>query len=147
MLLTLVTCGIRPSCLCADGTLCLVCPKLLKTSAPSSTQPRTTRETCVAHSCCRGRASHFAFSDQERPHEQIADRCETGGCLVLHATDLVIVETSQTAASLLEHNAAWSCLSARDEMPVAAASHFSRRGFESAGPPPDLIVLYQRWLI
>lgn len=148
MFLTVIAGGVRPSCICADGTLCLLCPKLLAATSVSS-KPRlaATGGSCSSKSCCRERASAPTQPKSTSVCESVGSTCDGGGCLTIQAAPPVILQDNDDPTSRLGSDVVSATLATTTTLTVARESFHPTSGTHRAGPPPDLIVLYQRWRI
>jgi len=143
ILLTVIVGGVRPSCICADGTLCLLCPKLMATP---SAEPGTTTGSCSSMSCCCERGSTPAQSKLTSVCELAGSTCDGRDCLTIQAASPVIVQANNDPTSHLDSNVV-PAMPASVELLLSRESHSSTGSTYQCGPPPDLIVLFQRWLI
>ena len=58
MLLIVIAGGVRPSCICADGSLRAFCPNLMVAhSASPSGEPTAMSRSCASMSCCCGHSA------------------------------------------------------------------------------------------
>lgn len=146
MFLTVIAGGIRPSCICADGTLCVLCPKLMAAPAVSpSTEPSATNGSCSSKSCCCEHAATPTHSDTTAVCEMAGSPCDGCDCLAVPAA-LATVQKAENPASHLNCNVA-PVMFATAEIMLSRESSCSRGDTPRVGSPPDLIVLFQRWLI
>ena len=152
MFLTVIAGGVRPSCICADGTLCLLCPKLMATHAVSSLaeptvfEPTVADKPCSSNSCCGRRVAAAKQSKSSSVCEWTTSACDGSDCLAIQSAPPVIVQASEDSARCLDSNVVPAQFT-NAELAFSRESTRPTRGTHRAGPPPDLIVLYQRWLI
>ena len=152
MFLTVIAGGVRPSCICADGTLCLLCPKLMATHAVSSLaeptvfEPTVADKPCSSNSCCGRRVAATKQSKSSSVCEWTTSACDGSDCLAIQSAPPVIVPVSEDSARCLDSNLVPAQF-ANAELVFSRESTRPTRGTHRTGPPPDLIVLYQRWLI
>ena len=147
MLLTVVAGGVRPSCICADGTLCLICPKLMAASAVSpASGPGATNGSCSSKSCCREYASKPARPISSSGCEFVGSTCDGRDCLTIQAAPPVILQSSDDPTSRLNCGVVPAML-ANAELSLSRESARPTGSTHRVDPPPDLIVLLQRWRI
>lgn len=147
MFLTVIVSGVRPSCICADGTLCAFCPKLVFVPAASqSTELATGSDSCATKSCCRKHAPLESRSDLAASSELAGFTCNDRDCLTIQPVSPAITSLTQNPISVLRADLALSPVS---RLPVGLHGDIahSERCVSAIGPPPNLIVLFQRWLI
>ena len=147
MLLTMIAGGVRPSCICADGSLCVFCPKLMATTAVSpSTEPSPTNGACSSPSCCCRPADAPTRSQSAGTCEWAGASCDGCDCLAVPLAAPTTVQAVEDPASRLGSDVVPAIL-ANAELSLSRESFRSRVGSPLAVPPRDLIVLYQRRLI
>ena len=147
MLLTVIAGGVRPSCICADGTLCVFCPKLIASHASlPSTEPSATIGPCLSKSCCCGHAAVPTQSESTTVCEWTGSTCDGCDCLASQSAAPATVQTVEDPVSRLDRDVVPALL-ANAELALSRESFRSMKGTHRVGPPPDLIVLFQRWLI
>lgn len=147
MFLTVIVGGVRPSCICADGTLCLLCPKLLvATSVSSMPRSAATGGSCSSKSCCREHTSAPTQPQSTSVCESVGSTCDGSDCLTIQAAPPVIVQDKDDPTSRLGSDVV-SATFATTTLTVACAAFHPTSGTHRVGPPPDLILLYRRWLI
>ena len=147
MLLTVFAGGMRPSCICADGTLCLLCPKLMAVPAVLPLAgSAAVNGSCSSKSCCREHASVPTQPKSTSVFELAGSECEGRDCLTIQAASPVIVQSSDDPTSHLNCDVV-PAMFANAELSLARESSRLTGSAHWVGSPPDLIVLYQRWLI
>lgn len=147
MFLTVISGGVRPSCICPDGTLCLNCPKQLAASSASPLpQPAATGGSCSSKSCCREHASTAVRHESTLPFELAALACDGRDCLAIQAASPAIVQAGDDSTSRINSAVVPGIVEIEKPAPLCQSFH-PTGSTHRAGPPPDLIVLFQRWLI
>ena len=147
MLLTVFAVGVRPSCICADGTLCVICPKLMVAPVASrSGSPSAKSPSCAKKSCCLRHDVSDILLQAPRPGDVAGSTCDDRDCLVIQPVSPTIPAPAEDPTGHLDSSVALppvATLSSDLHGTFAQTGRFS----ESAGPPRALIVLFQRWLI
>lgn len=147
MLLAVIAGGVRPSCIRADGSLCLLCPKLMAphTSLPSA-EPAPSSGSCSSKSCCCEHAAAPTRSKSIATSETTGSACEGCDCFAVQSVAPATVQKVDDPTSRLDFDAAPAVL-ATVKLMLSRESSCWRGDTHRVGPPPDLIVLLQRWLI
>lgn len=95
MLLTVIAGGVRPSCICPDGSLCFVCPKQLDAHGRSSTRETSTAKGSCGASCGCEHSVTASPSESaaglELPGLELPGRCNGDDCLVIAPASPAIV--------------------------------------------------------
>ena len=147
MLLTVIVGGVRPSCISANGTLCLLCPKLLAVSAVSSSaESSATVGSCSSHSCCCEQTATPTRSELTAAGEMAGSPCDGCDCLTVPAVTPATVQKVDDPTSRLDFDVA-PAMFANAELSLSRKSSRLTGSTHRVGSPPDLFVLYQRWLI
>jgi hypothetical protein len=97
MLLTVIAGGVRPSCICPDGSLCFVCPKQLDAHGRSSTvETSTAKGSCEASCGCEH--SEIASRSESAVGLELAGKCNGYDCLVIAPASPVTVLPAEDPA-------------------------------------------------
>lgn len=145
MLLSVIAGGVRPSCICSDGTLCVLCPKLMAAQVVSpSTEAIAPNGSCSSKSCCCEHATKPVRSDATKMSESPCDGCD---CFAVPSAVAATVQKVEASESHLDSDVVPAMLPTF-ELGLSHQLSLSTGSSHRVGPPPlDLIVLYQRWLI
>jgi hypothetical protein len=143
-LLCLTSSSARLRCIAADGTVCFLCPKLLQAAATNAT---ASQGACQERHCCCSKPDHTAAAcdSMEMGREPTPQGCPDGACTVFY-NDVIGRAPSSPAVDLVEEFA--SPQRAPDVLLSTSVDRaVLRPKTHWAGPPPDLIVLGQHWII
>lgn len=145
MLLAVIAGGVRPSCICSDGSLCVLCPKLKAGQAVSpSTEAIAPNSFCSSKSCCNEHAATPVRSDATKMSCSPCDGCD---CFAVPWAVAATAQKVHPPESHLDSDVA-SAMLATFVLRLSQQSSLLTGSTHRVGPPPpDLIVLYQRWLI
>lgn len=147
ILLTVIAGGVRPGCIRADGSLCLLCPKLMATHASvPSADPAPASGTCSSKSCCCEHAAAPIRSKSITASEMAGSACDGCDCFAVQTVTPAIVQKVDDPTSRFNCDVT-PVMFANVELVLLRESSFLCEGTHRVGPPPDLIVLLQRWLI
>lgn len=145
MLLAVIAGVVRPTCICSDGSLCFLCPKLMPAQAVSpSAEAVAPNGSCSSKSCCCEHATTPVRSDATQLSESPCDGCD---CYAVPAAVAVTVQKVEAPENQLDNDVA-PALFPTVVLELSHQSSLLAGSTHRVGPPPpDLIVLYQRWLI
>lgn len=144
MLLTVIAGVARPSCLCADGSWYLYCPKVMAALVAAAPRESTAATGCCSpKSCCHGQV---VASGHTQSCAAVGSPCTGSGCRAIPSAIPATVREVESLASQLGGDVA-PAMVAKVGLSSSRESLRWRVDTHRAGPPRELIVLYQRWLI
>jgi hypothetical protein len=147
MFLCVFAIGVRPSCICANGTLCVFCPKLMVAPAASRSGCSFAESpSCAKKSCCRTHALSDTLLQLPRPSELAGSTCNDRDCLVIQPVAPTIPSPVEDPTGHLNSSVASLSIATLSPDWPGTFAHVGRFS-ESVGPPRKLIVLFQRWRI